>query len=213
MHGRPEDRQAKVLKDLTDRRKLGAYYTPSSVAEILCSWAITDASSLVLEPSFGGCEFLDSSIRRLEQIGCNQPEKQIFGCDVDPHAFEHLDRRPRLLRESQFIQRDFLQVAPTDFGAAKFDVIIGNPPYVRHQKLNAIQKQRAQEIRQLVLPNLNLQASLWGLFLIHSSCFLEEGGRFAWLLPSSFVYADYAKDLQRFLQKHFDELKVIGLDQ
>lgn len=203
----------RVLKNLYDRRQIGAYYTPAPVADILCAWAITRAKGLVLEPSFGGCEFLDSSLRRLEQLGCTQPEQKIFGCDIDPQAFEYLARRPRLVAKSNFIQRDFLQVTPADFGVTEFDVVIGNPPYVRHQKLDAEQKRRAQEIRRQILPGLNLQASLWGLFLIHSSRFLADGGRFAWLLPSSFTYSDYAKDLRRYMRKHFEELKVIGLSQ
>jgi len=202
-----------VLKRLIDRRLLGAYYTPSSVAEILCAWTITNPNNTVLEPSFGGCEFLDCTIRRLEQIGSEQPEKQIFGCDIDSDAFEHLSLRPRLRRQDNFIQRDFLEVAPSHFGVEKFDVIVGNPPYVRHQQLSTAQKKRAREIRQLVLPQLNLQASLWGLFLIHSSQFLAEGGRFGWLLPSSFIYSDYAKDLQHFLQRHFEEVRIVRLDE
>lgn len=202
-----------MLKNLADRKQLGAYYTPSTVADILCDWAITSPNNVILEPSFGGCEFLDSSIRRLEEIGCAHPERQIFGCDIDPHAFDYLSERPHLASGSQFIQRDFLQAAPIDFGAVKFDVVMGNPPYVRHQKLGSEQKLWAQKIRQAVLPDLNLQTSLWGLFLIHSSRFLREGGRFAWLLPSSFVYADYAKHLQRFLRKHFAQVRVITLDQ
>ena|ERR1700733_10812577 len=105
MHGLFPGWAAQVLKNLFDRRQIGAYYTPSSVAEILCSWAITEASGLVLEPSFGGCEFLDSSIQRLEQIGCTQPEKQIFGCDIDSQAFEHLGKRTRFLQGSNFIQK------------------------------------------------------------------------------------------------------------
>jgi adenine-specific DNA-methyltransferase len=202
-----------VLKGLIDRRQLGAYYTPSLVAEALCSWAITKPQCLVLEPSFGGCEFLDWSIRRLEEIGCVAPEKQIFGCDIDPQAFEHLDRRTRLCRERHFIQGDFLQVRPQDFGTQQFDAIIGNPPYVRHQNLDANQRRAAREIRKAILPSLSLQASLWGVFLIHSSRFLAEGGRVAWLLPSSFLYSDYSKVLRRFMRRSFEELRVIRLDE
>ena len=202
-----------MLRDLSDRRQLGAYYTPSVVAEILCSWAITKPQSLVLEPSFGGCEFLDSSIRRLQEIGCEYPEKQIFGCDIDPFAFEHLSKRPRLLQDGHFLHRDFLQVQLADFNSGMFDVIIGNPPYVRHQNLDEIQRRRAREIRQSLLPNLNLQASLWGLFLLHSTRFLTDGGRFAWLLPSSFLYSDYSKALRRFMRRHFEELTVVKLDE
>ena len=141
-------------------RTLGAYYTPSVVAEILCSWAITKPQSLVLEPSFGGCEFLDSSIRRLQEIGCEYPEKQIFGCDIDPFAFEHLSKRPRLLQDGHFLHRDFLQVQLADFNSGMFDVIIGNPPYVRHQNLD--ERRRRFWLAKLIIVSMRcLPSTMW----------------------------------------------------
>lgn len=68
------------------RRKLGSYYTPSNVADVLCTWAIRNPDDKILEPSFGGCEFITSAHKRLSSLGCIDPLKNIIGADIDSAA-------------------------------------------------------------------------------------------------------------------------------
>src|SRR5687768_11206544 len=91
-------------------KRRGVFYSPSDVADLLVDWAVRTPNERILEPSFGGCEFLSSIERRLVTLGSIRPWRQMFGCDVDANAFkQHLARlQPRTLRRGQFIKEDFL---------------------------------------------------------------------------------------------------------
>ncbi|HFQ4989181.1 TPA: class I SAM-dependent DNA methyltransferase [Vibrio vulnificus] len=201
---------------LTKKRELGAYYTPPELSQVLTDWAIVRSDEDILEPSFGGCGFFDSSIKTLRRLGCPSPEKQLYGVDIDQHAFGILSEKFGHMVETvnRFIKKDFITVHPTDFLVQQFDVVLGNPPYVSMH--NMTEKQR--ETCETVLRNspfssvtMGRNASLWAFFLLHSLSFLKEGGRVAWVLPSSLLHADYAKRLLEIHQLHFQNVKVLKL--
>ncbi|MGA1841890.1 MAG: hypothetical protein ACMUIU_14825 [bacterium] len=56
-----------------DKKKIGAFYTPSEASLILCGWAIRSSEDRILEPSFGGCDFLEQAKFRLELLGAKTP--------------------------------------------------------------------------------------------------------------------------------------------
>ena len=197
---------------LRDRRKIGAYYTPTTLTDVLSAWSIRSPKDLILEPSFGGCSFLESCNRRMLSLGCQDPTAQLFGCDIDPLAFEHLFERLGLTQiHGHFFLGDFLSTDRLTFGEQSFDSVIGNPPYVRHHNIGSKQSALARQIRNLFLPTLNLRANLWAFFVLHACSFLKEYGRAAWLLPSSFAHADYAGPIRNFLSRHFTKIATISL--
>ncbi len=102
---------ALAIKDgrlLEDRRKLGAFYTPERLSQILSNWVIRSGSDTVLEPSFGGCGFLQAARNRLSALGCASPRSQIYGCDIDPVAFDYLaNTLGSPVDLMRFIQSDF----------------------------------------------------------------------------------------------------------
>ncbi|MES2106300.1 MAG: N-6 DNA methylase [Pseudomonadota bacterium] len=66
-----EQKNAEVVpvKNIAKRQEFGAYYTPLHVAEILAKWAIRDENESVLEPCFGGCDFLEAIRARFAACG------------------------------------------------------------------------------------------------------------------------------------------------
>ncbi|MGY3446138.1 N-6 DNA methylase [Bradyrhizobium sp. USDA 4473] len=113
---------------LAERRKIGAYYTPQTVTDILSEWAIRSADEIVLEPGFGGCGFLESAANRLSDLGCVTPSANLHGCDIDDHAFHVLYTRLGLTQLSgHFVLGDFLSLGREAFGNKAFDVAIGKP--------------------------------------------------------------------------------------
>ncbi|MBB5724691.1 hypothetical protein FHS97_000599 [Sphingomonas endophytica] len=194
---------------MADRRKIGAFYTPVELSQILADWAIRSGRDTVLEPSFGGCGFLEAAFKRLDMLGSTDPVASIFGCDIDPVAFEHLSTvfsRPVDL--DQFRHIDFLDCEAGAGWPHCFTTVLANPPYIPHQRIG---RQRRKELgaRTWGVPNVGGRASLWAYFLAHSVSLLEEGGRMAWVLPGAALQADYAASCRDYLRQHFDRCAAI----
>lgn len=199
---------------LSQKKKLGAFYTPDEVTAILCKWAIRSTEDNILEPSFGGCGFLEASRERLVSLGSKNPTSRLFGCDIDKKTFHHLYEKIGLTQISKkFIHSDFLGLSPSDFAIQNFDVIIGNPPYISHHNMSARQKKLASDSMKSDVFSLKRLASLWAYFVLHSLKFLKENGRTAWILPGSFVYADYSDSIKQALETNFKRLHIITLGE
>ena len=199
---------------LKKKKEIGAFYTPSDVAKILSDWAIRSQEDSILEPSFGGCGFLEASRDRLISLGCANVSNQIYGCDIDRFAFDQLNIKFGLVNVAgRFILGDFLQVEPQSFSVEKFDAILGNPPYISHHNMDVSQKENAHAMLSRADLNLSAKASLWAYFLIHGIRFIKDGGRMAWVLPGSFLNANYGKDVHEILIKNFDKVTAIVLNE
>ncbi|MCE7556354.1 N-6 DNA methylase [Aliivibrio fischeri] len=201
---------------LPKKRELGAYYTPPELSQILADWAISKTTETILEPSFGGCGFFDSCIKRLQELGCKNPDKKLYGVDIDPHAFDILSRKfdKLISTKKRFLQKDFITVTSDEFLVPKFDVVLGNPPYVSMHNMTEEQRKSCDRILQeSSFSNVTMgrNASLWAFFLLHSLSFLQEGGKVAWVLPSSLLHADYAKNLINIHKHYFKKMKLIKL--
>lgn len=203
-----------MVRVAANKRKLGAFYTPSNISDLLSNWSIRHADDRILEPSFGGCGFLKSAVDRLKALGNINPKSQIYGCDVDPNAFEHLSNTLGDQAElGHFIQGDFLNVASIESWRGQFDVVIGNPPYLPYQKIDPIVRDPAlQHIKSIGL-KLGQRSSLWAYFVALSIGNLADGGRIAWVLPGSFLQADYAHGVRRFLAARFEKIRAFSVQQ
>lgn len=198
----------------TKKKRRGLYYTPSDVTSILCNWAVKRKTDVVLEPSFGGCGFLQALGRRFRDLGARHPADSIFGCDIDSSAFRHLnavaDLRPV---RGHFIKGDFLELNASDFDVPSFDAIVGNPPYVSYHNMFEAQRKVAIKVAKLGDFTLGRTASLWAYFVLHGLSFLKTGGRAAWVLPGSLLHSDYGKQLLHGLAPQFKRVIVISLAQ
>ncbi len=201
-----------VQFELARKRELGAFYTPINVAQILCDWAIRSADEKILEPSFGGCSFLEASVRRLEKLD-PQASYNIFGCDIDPCAFGSLKDKVPQLRAENFLLCDFLKLHPEQLPEGGMDSVIGNPPYVRYSKLDSIQKLQIKLWEKQNEIKLSRRSSLWVYFSFHALNFLKPGARMAWVLPVSLLTAQYAEELRQRFFSRFERLAFFTLTE
>ncbi len=197
---------------ITHRRKIGAYYTPIEVTRILCEWGIRTRMDKVLEPCFGGCTFLEAAIEELRKKGQKFPNENIFGSDIDPLAFEFLEKRlGRGVNSNHFFRTDFLRLTPGKNTCENIDFVMGNPPYIRHDNIGLEQKKSVEHWKANKNIPLNGRASLWAYFLLHSLSFLKQGGRIAFVLPGSYLTAHYSKKIQNQIEENFSAVTAITL--
>lgn len=204
-----------MLQQDTRRKKdLGAFYTHQALSDLMSAWAIESPHSTVLEPSFGGCGFLRSARDRLAAINSNATLSQLYGCDIDPRAFLHLSTTfEQLVDLERFHEGNFLDQEFPSSWPASFDTVLGNPPYLPHRKLETTRRETV--LRQLRSAGLNLdrRASLWAYFVALGVLYTSVGGRNAWVLPSSFLFANYSAELRAFLSERFERCCAFELKE
>jgi methylase of polypeptide subunit release factors len=193
---------------------LAAFYTPQEVAQILTDWAITDARNLVLDPSYGGCSFLNAAFASLLKKGSHQPEKQVFGVDIDPSAKKYLrDLFAAGATTQQYVNKDFFEVDMNHLGGQPFDAIVGNPPYIRYHDIpKNLQKRAEVRLAQLDM-RISGRASYWAFFLLYSMHLLRSGGRLAMLLPGAILHTDYSARVRELLINRFEKVTIYLLQE
>ena len=184
------------------RRLFGIYYTPENLASVLVQWALADGRGPVLDPSYGGCAFLDAAAQVLSEMDISKAGKQVYGIDIDPSC-ANTARNSKRLVEANCLEGDFLATLPGDLPGSPYAAIVGNPPYVRHHWLRGDQLESARAVAADSAIPLPATASLWAYFLLHALKFLSPGGRLAMLVPEAILQTDYAEPLREALANRF----------
>lgn len=189
------------------RKARGAFFTPPEVCDAVTTWAIRSPLDAVMEPSCGEAAFLTSATKRLRSVGAASVD--LTGFELHDYSAEEARRLLGQIGVTADIQvGDFLQVKPV----AKFDAVVGNPPFIRYQGFSgasrdsAIRAAAAQGVR---LTNL---ASSWAAFVVHSAAFLKPAGRLGLVLPAELLSSNYAADIRTFLLRRFRDVRVVLFD-
>ena len=190
------------------RRLLGVYYTPDDLAMVLVRWALADGNGPVLDPSYGGCAFLEAAVRVLADKDSSRAQTWVYGVDIDPTCAETV-RLSDKLSDVTCIEGDFLSVSPHDLPGSPYAAIVGNPPYVRHHWIKGDQRVSTRALAADSTIPLPATASLWAYFVLHSLEFLSPGGRLAMLVPEAILQTDYAVPLREMLADRFANSRLI----
>jgi adenine-specific DNA-methyltransferase len=187
------------LKDAEERNKLGQFATPNPLAVAIAATMLglrgDRAGPLrFLDPSIGSGSFYSA----LRQVSPPGRIGHASGIEIDPafaEAASHLWGPLGL----EVTVGDFTRLDPPSPGL-RADLILANPPYVRHHHLDRAEKRR---LKDLVARRLGVEVSgLAGLyvhFLLLCDAWLEEGGLAAWLIPSEFMDVNYGSAIKDYL--------------
>lgn len=197
-------------RSVSRRRLLGAYYTPDAVAEVLVRWALDGTPGNLLDPSFGGCAFMEAGAKVMAELGSRAPGATVFGVDIDAGCAEYV-RSSSMLRERNCTFDDFLALTPSDLPGAPFQAVVGNPPYVRHHWVKDEKRALARRIADESSVELAETASLWAYFVVHALAFMADGGRLALLVPEAILQANYADSVREVLEASFRRVRLVHL--
>jgi len=198
-------------KTSADRNALGQFATPEALAMDLVISAreiLGERPARFMDPAFGTGAFYSALLRAV-------PSDQITsarGYEVDPHY----GRPASELWSAQGLAlalQDFTTAAPPEEPAGLVDLLICNPPYVRHHHLDRSTKSR---LGALVEGQLGLHVSglagLYVYFLLLCHRWLAPDALSVWLVPSEFMDVGYGAVLKRYLLHHVDLLRVHRFD-
>lgn len=191
------------------RNQMGQYATPTAfsdgVVKLGLSYLETDKIRFI-DPAFGLGAFYDS----LERVAPNLQKSisSATGIEIDKHYFEP---SAKLWEESliDVINDDFTKIKAPNIDAERYNLMVCNPPYVRHHHIKSEEKQRLQ---RLVYARLGIKPSqlmgLYGYFILLSHQWLNKNGIGVWLVPTEFLDVNYGLAIKYYLANHTSILKV-----
>jgi tRNA1(Val) A37 N6-methylase TrmN6 len=217
-----------LLIPQSDKKLNGAFFTPSYVSNFIATELINSENYTVCDPSCGCGAFLISAVRvmtkKSQKSVVDIIENNIYGSDVAEYSI----RRAKLLlsllavengedvKEIKFnlvsndsLKSDWSKLFPKVVLKGGFDVVVGNPPYVKFQDLK--ENQRAdlnRNWRTLKRGTYNLYFAFFelGLNLLH------ENGSLGYITPNNYFTSLAGVDLRRHLSENRFITKIIDFN-
>ncbi|KYC34625.1 restriction endonuclease subunit M [Scytonema hofmannii PCC 7110] len=209
-----EQRRALLQKQLDEaktqieRNKLGQFATPTDLATDILEYAKSllpsDLKIRFLDPAFGTGSFYSALLRVF-------PASQIVsavGYEIDPYygdeAIKLWGNTPLKLKIA-----DFTQATPSNSNEALANLLICNPPYVRHHHLSKVEKLRLHnKTSQTTGIKLSGLAGLYCHFLCISDAWMAENALAGWLIPSGFMDVNYGQQIKEYLLNRVTLLRI-----
>ncbi len=186
-------------KTRAERNKLGQFATPPQLASEIVAYALSllpqRSKVRFLEPGFGTGPFYSSL---LGGVPASRIEAAA-GYEIDP---DYAEPAKDLWKGTGLRLHigDFTKAEPPNTETSKYNLVVCNPPYVRHHHLSQIQK---RELQAAVARYLNLEmnglSGLYTYFLLFSQAWMSRSGVGAWLIPSEFMDVNYGRKVKDFL--------------
>ena len=204
--------------DIDPDKLRGGYYTSAEVANWLCSWAIHKVTDQLLEPSCGNGPFLAAAAVRFAELGLHGPEiaSQIEGIEI---LHTEADSARKQLRAALGPRAHDVVKTADFFGwwqeteQPAFDVVVGNPPFIRYQTFPEPHRSRAMAIMQGVGLTPNRLTNIWVPFVVAAAMSLRPGGRMALVLPAELLQVTYAGQLRSFLTDRFARIDIVACNE
>lgn len=201
-----------MVGKMSHEKNNGIFYTPPKLASFVANLAISSPNSKVLDPCYGEAALLLAARKCLLELNSTAPHKQLFGYDIAPFREDVQKNCIRgFLDKKNLKERDFF--LPVDRESQMmFDVILMNPPFVRH---HLIPKETQKKIRRILRDDVNLPmtSDLWAYFLMHALKFIRKGGTLVSILPWSFLHSDFAIRVRKIMSDKFRTLQVVVIGQ
>ena len=166
----------------TTKNKYGQYFTIKPIAQFMTQLVAHPKNARVLEPSCGEGVFLHT----LQQAGFNNIS-----------AYE-IDQTLTKSNHFNFVKHTSFISSPT---TEKFDVIIGNPPYIRWKNIEHELKTELEN-NDLWKKYFNSLCDYLFIFILKSIEQLVEGGELIFICTEYWMNTTHSKTLREYMIKH-----------
>lgn len=188
-----------------DEKLSGSYYTPQKTIHFIYNYLQQQHKPIksILEPSAGDGRFI-RLFSKSNSVG------NIVGVELYQEKVQAINERI-LSPKVTMIAADFLEYSSTC--KAKFDLVVGNPPYINIKNMDKKFLEAARSLCQ----SLNLPESLiqnaWVAFVIAATQLLSKTGTVFFVLPTEFLQVQYAEKLRGFLEKKFNTIHILSFEE
>ncbi|HHQ4313705.1 TPA: Eco57I restriction-modification methylase domain-containing protein [Serratia fonticola] len=203
-----EIKRVSVLKELdakktkAERNRLGQFATPSALACEMLSYAQKLISGPIkfLDPAVGSGTFYSALLQNFDSDRIIQAD----GFEIDPHY--------GIPAQEMWGGLGF-NIKISDFTKAKaindYNLIICNPPYVRHHHLGSEEKKNLN-LKTLAVTGIKLSgmAGLYCHFMLQAQSWMAPEAIACWLIPSEFMDVNYGGKVKEYLLNNVTLLKI-----
>ncbi|MBN2531310.1 MAG: class I SAM-dependent methyltransferase [Spirochaetales bacterium] len=201
---------------LNTQKLRGGYYTSSDITSTIAKWALNCPNLSVLEPSFGDGQFLKSIIERKKELNENfdQINENLFGVEIDNVEYKKFNDYI-----FNVFNQNFNNLFCNDFftwfenNNNKFDVVVGNPPFIRYQNFPEPSRKKALTHSKEIGVILNKLTNIWVPFVVLSIVLLNNHGRLGMVIPAELLQVTYAGSLRKFLINSFKNIAIFTCNE
>lgn len=179
----------------------GGYYTPPDISDFMIRWANPSPESRILEPSCGDGSFL-AAIRKNGPRVCDD---HVTGIELDAYEAEKARQYGYTVMEGDY----FSYYKQNIEGRQRFDVIVGNPPFIRYQNFDEKYRAAAFDLMKQHGFHPNRLTNIWLPFLLLSCEALSDSGKIGMVIPAELFQVNYAAEAREYLSSHFDRLTLV----
>ena len=167
----------------------------------------------ILEPSVGGGMFLDSLLNGnhyAEKQPFNMPKLKIDAIEINRDVAQNTSAKSNTYSKS----KGKVKVQNEDYlkhflgSTKKYDLIIGNPPYVRRRNMHIEQRELCAEVHKATGLRDENPKNLWTGFLMGAKASLKKKGIIAFVLPTDLLQVKYSEEIRDILRKDFDRVEI-----
>ncbi len=201
-------RQLDAAKTQEERNRLGQFATPTALATdiLACARSLVSENDMVrfLDPAFGTGSFYSA----LNHVFPAERIARAYGFEIDAHYGQEAQRLWQATPLTLHLT-DFTRATPPASEREKFNLLICNPPYVRHHHIPIAEKNRLLAlVRQWTGIQLNGLTGLYGYFMLLCHPWMAEAGLAGWLIPSEFMDVNYGRQIKRYLLERVTLLRI-----
>lgn len=202
-----------AAKSAAERNRLGQFATPNALAVDIANFLDSVIGGKVkkvhfADPSIGTGSFFSAA---LSVFGARRISSAV-GIEIDS-GFCSAARELWQDAGLEVVEGDFSRLVANGSCPEAPNLILANPPYVRHHHIGREEKERLQRlVLRLTGVEVNGLAGLYVYFFLLASFWMQDDGYAAWLIPSEFMDVNYGAALKKFLVEKITLIRVHRFD-
>jgi predicted RNA methylase len=194
-----------------ERNRLGQFATESKLAQEMLAYAsqLVPANQAVnfLDPAFGTGVFYSALLKTISPSRIEGARAFEIDSTYATAAKRLWSTTPLNLEHADFTHAGIPK--ETD----RYNLVICNPPYVRHHHIRGSEKVRLQNLaNHFAGVSLSGLSGLYCYFLCISHPWMAPGAIAGWLIPSEFMDVNYGREVKRYLLERVTLLRVHRFD-
>jgi adenine-specific DNA-methyltransferase len=200
-------RRLDLARSQTERNRRGQFATPTSLADDILRYAREHFGTKAvrfLDPAMGTGAFYGAVLRAFPPSRITRAT----GFEIDPY---YGDPCRQLWASSGLRLRieDFTRTSAPATQSQRYNLVICNPPYVRHHHLSLVRKRELQHRSSLATGiRLTGLAGLHAHFLLLAQSWMSRDALAGWLIPAEFMDVNYGAALKHYLLNRVTLLRI-----